>query len=1070
MKFLILLCSLSIFGGAAFAQSLNVVSTYPADGAFAVDTDSVVLTFDQKFDPGFFVGDSVGAGVSFFLIPNDSVVYNNISLSEDSLSITYYVNLDSNTDFIGIISQAYSKNGSVMEDPYIFQFTTSPTRGEFVVEGTLPQPVLEKAISEHPYEDIILALSSNSFDFSSDDCEDTECEEEEDTNIEYATFVDKETGEYRISGVREGSYYPLAFNFFTGLDEEETDEFFIPELYFYDPDDNFVPDSILVNATTAPDDTLSGIDLRVFEIVPISFSEALEIAQPVLDELENSPVIVGGNTFYGSLSTFEGGEDQEGDSVFFKTSILQNMIEYQRPAEVVSANDHQDEEDIFEIFSNPSGEQFEWMIFGYDEVKDSAFTIAATPFGAEFLGYISEEDAELPDSVSFTDIATLPTTYIDSDSAAAIIEANGGSEFRDYFDDDQFGGWTMELQALNNYWDVHEDTLIQDLPVMWTGYYFGFIYDPLTDDYEEGYLVVYLDMETGEILYTDSFIGGFGEESLITLSEAVDLAQLFIDEMENDPVILGGSTFYGSFSLFEGGDKDSAFVPDLNTSVLNRIVAEHSEHEGHEDDPEFPFDFFSEPNGKQLEWEIYGYDSVKDSAFVLSVSEFEISFDGYVGEEDAELPDSVSFSDIMPLPDFFLDSDSIAILIEENGGAEFRSQFSGEYSFWEMELEALDNFWELSEDTVVSDPPVTWQAEYYGYTFDPSTENITEGYFVIYIDFESSEIIYSRTEIYSESFSSHITFDEAIDLADSLIQSLPNDVDIMGGTTNYTNVDILFKHAKTQVPQSIKTKVSSAMEDDGPLPGNVQPDGHAYSWEIYLYDSVKDEVIELNVTEFDVSISGYYTEEDFEDDIEFDDMTPLPFTHIDSDSAATLFDSHGALDFRSSRDDSEMEWYWDAEFQLLHQYWDYPLNPTPTAPITWRAEYYTWAYDDENDEFVEDSLIIYLDAETGDLLYSTLAVTNEGEPDTPEKFSLSQNYPNPFNPSTNIPFELSEASKVEINVYSILGQKVASIVNEQYSAGSHSIQWNAQNLASGVYIYRMQAGGFTQTRKLILLK
>ena len=340
----------------------------------------------------------------------------------------------------------------------------------------------------------------------------------------------------------------------------------------------------------------------------------------------------------------------------------------------------------------------------------------------------------------------------------------------------------------------------------------------------------------------------------------------------------------------------------------------------------------------------------------------------------------------------------------------------------------------------------------------------------MYIDFETGEIIYSNTEIFGKSLNSHITFDEAVNLADSLIDSLPNEVEIMGGVTHYSNADILFKGSGKKVPQSFKAKIASSMDDDGPLPGTVQPDGHAYSWEVYLYDGTKDEVIILNITEFDVSITGYYTEEDFEEDIEFDDMMPLPFTHIDSDSAAALVDAHGALDFRTSKQESELEWFWDMELQLLHQYWDFPPNPTSTAPITWRAEYYAWAFDNESGTFQEDSLVIYLDAETGEVLFSTVVVSNDEEPGTPSRFSLSQNYPNPFNPSTNIPFELSEASKVEISVYSILGQKVATIVNDLYSAGSHSIQWNAQNLATGVYIYRMQAGGFTQTRKLILLK
>ncbi len=1074
MKFLILLCSMSFLGGAAFAQSLNVVSTYPADGAFGVDTDSVVITFDQKFDPGFFAGDSSGAGVFFFLSPEDSVVYTNFALSEDSLSITYYIELSENTDYTGFIVEAVSKNGFYLEDPVIFRFTTASSAGQFTVEGSLPEPMLEKILTDHTYEDIIVTLNSNPIDFGSedDDCVDEECEDDGLETL-YVTFVNKETGEFSISGVREGTYYPIAFNFFgEGLDDDEEGEFFVPELYFYDPNDDFFPDSISVNSTSAPSDTLSGIDLRAFEIIPITFSQAVERAETILSELPNSPVLVGGATFYGSLSFIDEEEEHE-DSTAFKPVKMKGMSALARPSIFAEADDHGSEDEFIDILTDPSGFQLQWTLYGYDSVKDSAFSILVSPFFSEFAGYIGEEEAELPDTVSFSDIEPLPVTYIDSDSAATIIEENGGWEFREYFGDEEFGGWNLQLQALNNFWDVREDSLIENLPVMWSGYYDGFIYDPFTNEYEEGYLVVYLDMETGEVLYTDSFIGGFGEESLITLSEAVELAQPFVEEMDNDPVIIGGGTIWASAGLFEDdfSDPEPSGSNVKFSESINRLIAEHDDHDGHDDDDDLSFPFLSEPNGLQIQWDVYGYDSVKDSAFILTVSEFAVEFGGYIGEEDAELPDSVSFSDIQPLPEFFLDSDSVAMLVEYNGGFEFRSLFSGEYSFWEMELEAVDNFWELNEDTLIIDPPVTWRAEYYGFGFDPFTNEFIEGYFVMYISFENGEIIYSDSEIHGESFTSHITFNEAVSIADSVINDFPNEVDIMGGLTHYTNVEILFKGAKSKVPESVKSKVVSAMDDHGPTPaGTVQPDGHAFSWQVFVYDSDVDTVYIINVTEFDAYVDGAMGSDDVEEEVVFSDMMPLPFTHIDSDSAAALIDAEGALAFRTAMQESELDWYWESDLQLMHQYWDFPPNPTSTAPITWRAEYYAWAFDEETEEFHEDSLTVFLDAETGDVLYSTVIVSNDEEPGTPDRFSLAQNYPNPFNPSTNIPFELREASRVEISVYSILGQKVATIVNELYPAGSHLINWNASDLASGVYIYRMEAGGFTQTRKFVLLK
>jgi hypothetical protein len=86
-------------------------------------------------------------------------------------------------------------------------------------------------------------------------------------------------------------------------------------------------------------------------------------------------------------------------------------------------------------------------------------------------------------------------------------------------------------------------------------------------------------------------------------------------------------------------------------------------------------------------------------------------------------------------------------------------------------------------------------------------------------------------------------------------------------------------------------------------------------------------------------------------------------------------------------------------------------------------------------------------------------------------FTLEQNYPNPFNPSTNIKFSIPVQSSVELKVYNLLGQEVATLVNnETLKAGNHVVSFNASNLASGVYFYKITAGQFVSTKKLMLLK
>ncbi len=99
----------------------------------------------------------------------------------------------------------------------------------------------------------------------------------------------------------------------------------------------------------------------------------------------------------------------------------------------------------------------------------------------------------------------------------------------------------------------------------------------------------------------------------------------------------------------------------------------------------------------------------------------------------------------------------------------------------------------------------------------------------------------------------------------------------------------------------------------------------------------------------------------------------------------------------------------------------------------------------------------------------------EAEVLPPAEFSLAQNYPNPFNPSTQIDFSLAVDSKVTLTVYSLLGEAVATIVNNSYAAGTHTVNFDAAGLNSGVYFYRIDAEGingenFTQVRKMMLTK
>ena len=93
----------------------------------------------------------------------------------------------------------------------------------------------------------------------------------------------------------------------------------------------------------------------------------------------------------------------------------------------------------------------------------------------------------------------------------------------------------------------------------------------------------------------------------------------------------------------------------------------------------------------------------------------------------------------------------------------------------------------------------------------------------------------------------------------------------------------------------------------------------------------------------------------------------------------------------------------------------------------------------------------------------------------PLQYALYQNYPNPFNPVTTLQYDLPEDAMVNITIYDMMGRQVSTLVSSQQTAGYKSIQWNATNdkgapVSAGLYLYTIQAGDYTQTKKMVLLK
>ncbi len=132
---------------------------------------------------------------------------------------------------------------------------------------------------------------------------------------------------------------------------------------------------------------------------------------------------------------------------------------------------------------------------------------------------------------------------------------------------------------------------------------------------------------------------------------------------------------------------------------------------------------------------------------------------------------------------------------------------------------------------------------------------------------------------------------------------------------------------------------------------------------------------------------------------------------------------------------------------------------------------------DENTLIIKDNIIGNLYIQEFAARYTeaggtdpVLVGVNENGNGIPDNFNLTQNYPNPFNPTTTIAFSLPIANLVTLKVYNILGQEVATLVNEEMKAGNYTVNFNATQLASGVYFYKLTAGSFTSVKKMTLMR
>lgn len=189
-------------------------------------------------------------------------------------------------------------------------------------------------------------------------------------------------------------------------------------------------------------------------------------------------------------------------------------------------------------------------------------------------------------------------------------------------------------------------------------------------------------------------------------------------------------------------------------------------------------------------------------------------------------------------------------------------------------------------------------------------------------------------------------------------------------------------------------------------------------------------------------------------DLPFEVTKPLNFdSYKDSDTLSAVGEAYGGSQFRSL-------------YKLTSLLYAYIQSPLDTSKIYFHSVY----SGSDTATGREKQFIVLIDPVTGMFIGGFTSVEKDVNAEIPSSFALYQNYPNPFNPTTTITYDLPLKASVKLVIYNVLGQKIATLVDGLQEPGRYNVMFDASGLPSGIYFYRLEAGKFVQTRKMLLVK
>ena len=287
-------------------------------------------------------------------------------------------------------------------------------------------------------------------------------------------------------------------------------------------------------------------------------------------------------------------------------------------------------------------------------------------------------------------------------------------------------------------------------------------------------------------------------------------------------------------------------------------------------------------------------------------------------------------------------------------------------------------------------------------------------------------------------------------------------------------IDAEFGTNKLLYIRGIDSNYNQDDEDDGSVNKNqsnfinemIAPSGLSSVWGFGIY--VPDSAKVYNVVQTPIGMLYFDDETEGLNSAMFDGIAKLTNLPMGSIEAVQLTETNGGSTFRTTVPDSAEA---DVEFFFVSNADIFSDKPDEITGTVWVINYHYNSYSSETNEYSEDEFSVIINALTKEVLFSgKMETAVEDDKKLVDIYKLNQNYPNPFNPSTTIAFSIPKASNVTVQIYNSLGQLVSTLVNQTLSSGNHSYVFDASALSSGVYFYNIKADGFSQTKKMSLIK